>query len=81
VPEHLPELGDVDLERGRGGLRRGPVPELVDQPVSRDDPVRLEEQEGEQPALLGAAERQRTTVLDGLERAEDPVLDARVRLL
>jgi hypothetical protein len=40
--EGLPKLGDVNLERRRGGVGRRPVPELVDQPVARNDAVRMQ---------------------------------------
>jgi hypothetical protein len=71
----------VHLERGRRGLGRRSVPELVDQAVAGDDPVRVQEQKPEQAALLRAPERNLAPVLDGLERAEDPELDARAALL
>jgi len=41
--EGLPKLGDVNLERRRGGVGRRPVPELVDQPVARNDAVRMQQ--------------------------------------
>jgi hypothetical protein len=42
APEGLPQAGHVDLERGRGCVGRRPVPELVDQPIPRDDPVGMQ---------------------------------------
>ena len=42
APEGLPQLGYVDLECGRGRVGRRPVPELVDQPVPRDDPIGMQ---------------------------------------
>ena len=36
VPEHLPQLGDVELERVRRGRRRIVRPQRVDQAVDRD---------------------------------------------
>jgi hypothetical protein len=41
----------------------------------------VQEQKPEEAALLRAAERDLAPVLDGLERAEDPELDARAALL
>ena len=56
VAELLPEQGDVvadDLGRGR---RRRLVPELVDEPVDRDDLVGVEQQERDQRELPAAPE-------------------------
>jgi hypothetical protein len=77
----FPELGDVNLERRRGGVGRRSVPELVDQPVTRDDAVRMQQQERKERSLLRASKCDRAPVLGSLERAENPVVDARVRLL
>ena len=79
--DRLPELRDVNLERRRGGVGRRSAPELVDQPVARDDAVRVQQQERKERALLRASECDRAPVLGSLERAENPVVDARVRLL
>jgi hypothetical protein len=67
VAEGLPQLRHVDLECGRRRLGRRPIPELVDQPISRHDPVRVQEKQSEQGALLGATERDLATALDGLQ--------------
>lgn len=48
-----------------GGRLR--APELVDEPVCRDDFVRTREQECEQRPLPHAAEREHAAVLDDLE--------------
>ena len=58
----------------RDGLGRLRAPELVDQPVCRDDLVRAREQDGEQRPLPGAAERERTALLDDLERSQNAEL-------
>ena len=50
------------------------APELVDEPVCRDDLVRTREQEGEQRPLPRAAERERTALLDDLEWSQDAEL-------
>jgi hypothetical protein len=43
--ELLPQLGDIDLNRLRGRRWRALAPELVDQPVARDDLVRPQEKD------------------------------------
>ena len=50
------------------------APELVDEPVCRDDLVRTREQECEKRPLPRAAERERTALLDDLERSQDAEL-------
>jgi hypothetical protein len=79
--ERLAELRHVNLERRRRRVGRRPVPELVDEPIARDDPVRFEQEQRQQGPLLRPAERDRPTALQGLQRPEDPELDGRGRLL
>ena len=57
------QVRDVRLQRRRGRGRWLTVPELVDEPVDRDDPPRLEEEERQERAVLGRAE------LDGTRSA------------
>src|SRR4029453_8995530 len=71
LPEHLAELGHVDLQRLRRGLGRIALPDRVDQPVLRDDAVRLEEEHREQGPLLRPAEIEHLSGGRGLERAQD----------
>ena len=72
--ERLPQPRDVSLE-GLDGCGRGRLaPQLVDQQVRRDDLIRVEEEDGEQGALLRTADLDPSTVVGDLERTEDPVL-------
>ena len=64
----------MNVERRLRGVGRRPAPEFVDQAVTGDDLVRVEEQNHQQRALLRAAERKRAAVLEHFERTEDPVL-------
>src|SRR5581483_6748133 len=73
--ERLAELRDEVLQRRRRGRRRLARPERVDQPVGRDDPAGVEEEQSEQRPLLRSAERKRASPGDHLERAEDPELE------
>ena len=57
--ERLPQLRDEVLERRDGGRRRIAGPERLDEPVDRDDPTGLEQQQREERPLLRAAERDR----------------------
>ena len=62
------------LQRVGGCPGRLGAPELVDEPVCRDDLVRTREQECEKRPLPRAAERERTALLDDLERSQDAEL-------
>ena len=77
--QRFPELRNVDLQRSRSRVGRRAVPERVDQAVARDNAVRLQEEKGEQRALLRAAKAEQPAALDDLQRTEDPELDARLR--
>jgi hypothetical protein len=76
VAEELSELRDVDLDavRSRGGRV---IPERVHEPISRNDPVPLEQEEGEDAALLETAERKHAGLVDHLEGPENSELDHR----
>ena len=69
--EELAQVGDVDLQRLVDGRRRVLLPQRVDQPVSRDDAIGVEQQQGQQRALLEAAHLERPPIRVHLKRAED----------
>ena len=69
--EQFSQLRDVDLQRLLRGLGWLILPKRVDQPVARDDAIHIEQQRGEEHALLRAAQLEAAPVLDYLERAED----------
>ena len=77
LAERLAKLRDlaVHLRRRRHGGAAGI--ELVGEPVDRDDPVRVQEQDRERRPLLRPAEPDRPVGPDDLERAEDPELEHR----
>ncbi len=72
--ECLTQLRDEVLQRGDRGSRWLLAPECVDEPVDRDHTAGLEQQEGENGALLQAAEKDRTRLLIHLQRSEDSEL-------
>ena len=74
LADQLPEARDVHLQGLLRRVRRVVLPERVDQPVTGDDGVRVEEQRGQQRTLLGTAEVERLPVGDDLQRTEDPEL-------
>ena len=78
-PERLAQLRDVVLERVRCRSRRILVPQQVDQPIPGHDLVRARQEEREERALARAAEGDRATLLEHLERAEDPELPRSAR--
>jgi hypothetical protein len=55
LPEGLPELGDAHPKRGAAAGRRLVAPEVLEEPVVRDDLVRVEDEENEEPALAPSA--------------------------
>ena len=69
--EQLPEPGNVLLERGRSVLGRMAAPELLDQPIARDDATGVEQEQGEQTPLLEPAQPNLSPALEHLERPED----------
>jgi hypothetical protein len=69
----------VILERVRGSPGRSRSPELVDEAIVGDDLVRTGQQNGEKGPLSRSAERERTPVLDDLERSQDPELHRGLR--
>ena len=76
--ERLAKLGHVDLDGVRGGLGRVARPEALDELVDRDDPSGLEREHGEERAGLLPAERDWVSVLQRLQRPEEPELELRV---
>jgi hypothetical protein len=65
--ERLAEPVHVHLERRDDGPRGLGAPESVDDPVSRCDRVRVQEQQGQQGALLRRSQRERPFVPDDLD--------------
>ena len=72
--EQLAELRDEVLERGDRGFRRLLAPQLIDDPVGRDDRIRVEQEEREESPLPLSAERDGPGLVRDLDRTEDPVL-------
>ena len=68
--EHLPEVRDEVLERADCRLRRFVAPELVDEPIRRNDLSRAQREEREQGTLLLAAHVEDATVDVDLEWPE-----------
>ena len=74
LTEQLAQLRDVDLERLLGRLRRLLLPERIDQAIARNDPVRLQQQNRQQDALLLPPKLDRLPVGKHLQRAQDSEL-------
>ncbi len=77
APQRLAEPVHVHLQRGNGRFRRLGSPQGVDEAVPRHDRVRVQQQEGQQGALLRGSKRQRAVVPDDLDRAQDAEFHAR----
>ena len=54
--EQLPQTGDGVVDRGERSARRLLTPQDVDHAVGRDDLIGVDEQQGEERALVSAAE-------------------------
>lgn len=76
IVEYAAELQDVVLNDLRGRRRRLLAPELVDDPVGRERLVAMEEEQGEQGALLAAPKRDLPFTLANGERAENAEVHA-----
>ena len=73
--QRLAQVRGVALQGVPNGLGRLLTPYLIDQHVGRYQVVGAKEQVGEDRSLLGPPERDRAaTVLDDLDRAQDPEL-------
>ena len=78
--EESPQAGHVHLERVVDGGRRVIAPDVVDEPVARDDLVRVHQKDREQRSLLRSAERERCRAAHHLDGAENAVCEAHGRL-
>ena len=70
---------DLHLEGVLGGGRRLVSPDLVDQPIARDEPAGLDEEGGQQRARSRTTEPQRNAIVDHLEWPENPEVDRQRR--
>ena len=61
---------DVRLQRRHRRLRRLLAPEIMDQPLTRDDPVRAQQQHGENRPLTLTSQRKRPIARAHLQRAK-----------
>jgi hypothetical protein len=68
--ERLAQLGGVNLERRRGRLRLLDAPQLLDQAVTRDGIVGMQEQKRQEGALLRTSDPHDPAVLLDLQRPE-----------
>jgi hypothetical protein len=77
----LAVAGDQHVSRGAGqaACRRIVAPDVVEQSVGGDDGVRAQRESGEQSTLADPSERKRATLLDHLQRPQDPEFHARGR--
>ena len=75
--QRLPQLRDVDLHQLRGGRRRPPVPERLDQDVGGDRPARVDDERSQKPPVLLTGQPHRAGLADDLNRSENPYLQPR----
>ncbi len=72
--QRLSQSRDLVVEAVAGRVGGLPAPELVDQPVARDDLVGVEQEKGKQAALFGAAELDDALAQPNLNRPEEQKL-------
>ncbi len=72
--QHLPQLGDVDLDHLGRRVRRLLAPEVVDQPRGRHGPPGAEREHGEERPLLAASEGDGVAAVEDLEGPQGPDL-------
>ena len=77
LTERRAQPRNVDPEGAFRAARGLALPELVDQPVARDRPPWLDEEQGEEPSLPPATERDRLPGAHGFHWPEDPELVGR----
>jgi hypothetical protein len=70
VDERPAQARGVGADVGHRGGRRFAVPDHVDQPVDRDDAARLQQQGGDEAALLGGPDRQHGVLTPDPDRPE-----------
>ena len=75
--EHGPQVGDVGVHRGAGGLWRDLAPQAVDHSVDSEPPRPVESKKGEDGSLLRATQIEEFVPASGLEASEHPDLDRR----
>ncbi len=72
--EQSPEPRHVDLKSLAGGTWRVLTPNRIDQPVSRQNSIGIEQQNAQNKTLPESPEGQRPLTVTDLDRAEDPKL-------
>jgi hypothetical protein len=75
--EELPQIGDIGLDRRLRLTRRAITPQLIDQPIRGNHPIRIDQEQRKHSPLLGTPERQPPLAVPDLERTEDPILELR----
>ena len=70
--DRLAQLGHVALQRGRRRRRRRLAPDEVDQPLTRDDVVGVQQEDRQHASLARTAERRRLFTGSRLDAAEEP---------
>ena len=75
--DRVAQVRDIALQRVPRRPRSGRSPDVVDQLLRRDPPIRSQEQVSEHQALPRAAERHHLGPVDDLQPSEDPKLHAR----
>ena len=71
LAQHLAQARDLVRERVARGLGRLVAPQLLEQPLARQDVVSVQQQDGEQRALARSADQEPPTVRAHLEWAQD----------
>jgi hypothetical protein len=71
APERLTETRDVDMKRVARPFRRVALPQILDEPIGRDGPIRVNEEADQESPLPRRTQLDSIPVLEDLKHTKD----------